>query len=114
MDWQKGKWPLVKGYQTIEDCGKLCLATKRCKAFHVADADKKSKTRFQCFLFGHKGVQPASGVPGACFGAKGKVTLSPQAKKRQEAEKEAKEKTKQQGEKKAEKKLKVDRRMESA
>jgi hypothetical protein len=87
LDWANGKWPVVKGFQTIEDCGKLCLGTKRCTAFHVGTASKLSKGKFQCYLFGHKGVKPASQVPGACFRAVGKVKLTKkaaEAKKRRE------------------------------
>jgi len=90
LDWASGKWPIVKGYQTVEDCGRLCLGTKRCTAFHTAQPAKRGKAgRYMCYLFGHKGVKPASGVPGLCYKASGKVRLTKKAaaakKKRDEA-----------------------------
>ncbi len=77
--WQGGRWPLVMGRHTIEDCGKLCLASKGCTAFHVADEDDG---RFDCFLFAHKDVAPASGVPGDCFTATGSIRPRKKKKKK--------------------------------
>ena len=63
--WTVKKWPVLKGYKTAQDCGEACAKRKCCTAFDVSDA-QADKT-FDCVLYGHKKVAPASGVPGTCY-----------------------------------------------
>ena len=65
--WQSKEWPKVKGFATIDDCGRMCVATKGCSAFHVASQKEGSSSEFECFLFGHKSVIPAVGLQGDCY-----------------------------------------------
>merc|ERR1711953_861525 len=65
--WQSKEWPKVKGFATIDDCGRMCVATKGGSAFHVASQKEGSSSEFECFLFGHKSVIPAAGLQGDCY-----------------------------------------------
>jgi len=65
--WQDKNWPKVKGFMSIDDCGRTCVATKGCTAFHAANQQEASPEDFECFLFGHKSVVPAAGLPGNCY-----------------------------------------------
>ncbi|TRY73635.1 hypothetical protein TCAL_03348 [Tigriopus californicus] len=62
--WQEGRWPILKGPQSVDSCGKVCLATQGCTGFHAAPASGKN---IDCIVFGHKSIIPASGVPGDCY-----------------------------------------------
>eukprot|EP00095_Tigriopus_kingsejongensis_P011320 maker-scaffold1444_size41037-snap-gene-0.7 protein:Tk11320 transcript:maker-scaffold1444_size41037-snap-gene-0.7-mRNA-1 annotation:"sarcalumenin isoform x2" len=62
--WQDRGWPKLRGSKTLEECGKICLSTQGCTAFHVAP---EKANQIDCILFGHKSVVPASGVPGDCY-----------------------------------------------
>lgn len=65
--WQSKDWPKVKGFTSVDGCGRLCVATRGCTAFHSASLKEGSKTEFECFLFGHKSVIPAAGLAGNCY-----------------------------------------------
>merc|ERR1711892_1388782 len=83
--WQNKGWPKVKGFATIDDCGRMCVGTKGCSAFHAA-SPKEGTDEFECFLFGHKSVIPAIGLAGDCYTvSKGSVggskLVKPQKKK---------------------------------
>jgi len=65
--WQENGWPKVKGFLSIDECGAKCVGTRGCTAFHTAYPKEGSKKLFECFLFGHKSVVPASGLPGNCY-----------------------------------------------
>jgi len=65
--WQEAGWPKVKGYVSVDACGSMCVSTKGCTAFHTAFPKEGSKNEFECFLFGHKSIIPASGLPGNCY-----------------------------------------------
>jgi hypothetical protein len=74
--WQENGWPQVKGFVSVDKCGQLCVATKGCTAFHVASPKGEGEQIFECFLFGHKSVVPASGLAGNCYTvAKGSSTM---------------------------------------
>jgi len=62
--WQENNWPKSKGLLSVEDCGRVCTQIKGCTAFHSAGS--KDATA-ECFLFGHKSIVPASGLPGNCY-----------------------------------------------
>ena len=75
--WQSKDWPKVKGFATIDECGRMCVATKSCSSFHIASQKEDSRNEFECFLFGHKSVIPAVGLPGDCYTvSKGSVGTS--------------------------------------
>ena len=58
--WQGGKWPVVKGPQSLQDCANSCKKKPGCVAFDLSPpAD--AKKRLHCNLYGHKDPQPASG-----------------------------------------------------
>ena len=57
----------MKGFLSIDECGAKCVGTRGCTAFHTAYPKEGSKKLFECFLFGHKSVVPASGLPGNCY-----------------------------------------------
>ena len=67
VGWQENGWPKVKGFVSLDECGSLCVATKGCTAFHVGYPKEGSKDKFECFLFGHKSVVPATGLIGNCY-----------------------------------------------
>ena len=84
--WQSKDWPKVKGFATIDDCGRMCVATKSCSSFHIASQKEGSSTEFECFLFGHKSVIPAVGLPGDCYTvSKGSVRSSKMVNKKSQA-----------------------------
>ena len=60
-EWQSGKWPIVKGSISAQDCANSCATKKGCTAF---DLSEKEGSKFSCFLYGHKDVEPASGLKG--------------------------------------------------
>ena len=92
--WQSPEWPKVKGFTTIDNCGRLCVATKGCSAFHAASQKEGSATEFECFLFGHKSVIPAAGLTGDCYTvSKGSVGSSNMVKTKR-TQKQTKEKKK--------------------
>jgi len=65
--WQDGGWPKTRGFISLDDCGRQCLAVEGCTAFHAAAAKEGSKDEFECFLFGHKSVVAARGLVGNCY-----------------------------------------------
>jgi len=65
--WQAKGWPKVKGFATIDDCGRMCVGTNGCSAFHSASPKEGTDDEFECFLFGHKSVIPAIGLIGDCY-----------------------------------------------
>ena len=69
-EWQSEKWPIVKGQIKAQDCANSCAAKKGCTAF---DLSEKVGNKFTCFLYGHKDVEPASGVKGHCYTYKGQL-----------------------------------------
>merc|ERR1719334_143718 len=80
--WQDKNWPKVKGFMSIDDCGRTCVSTRGCTAFHAANQQDDSPEEFECFLFGHKSVIPAIGLPGNCYTvAKGSADVSKSAPK---------------------------------
>ena len=92
--WQSPEWPKVKGFTTIDNCGRFCVATKGCSAFHAASQKEGSATEFECFLFGHKSVIPAAGLTGDCYTvSKGSVGSSNMVKTKR-TQKQTKEKKK--------------------
>ena len=73
--WTFSKWPIPKGRLTNQACAEECARKKGCTAYDISMA---SKGKFDCLLYGHKAVVPASGVsklPAKCFVLKGS-TLS--------------------------------------
>ena len=66
-EWQSGKWPIVKGSISAQDCANACAAKKGCTAF---DLSKKAGKKFNCHLYGNKtnralvvaGVQDADSI----------------------------------------------------
>ena len=69
--WTFQKWPIPKGRLTLEDCAEECAKKKGCTAFDVSE---QQKDKFDCLLYGHKGVVPATGVsklPAKCYVLKG-------------------------------------------
>ena len=67
-DWQSGNWPVVKGSISAQECANACAAKKGCTAF---DLSSKVGSKFNCFLYGHKDVEPASAIKGHCYTYKG-------------------------------------------
>ena len=59
------KWPAVKGFLSAQGCADACARKKGCTAFDLSE-QQPDKT-FDCTLYGHKKVEPASGVPGNCY-----------------------------------------------
>eukprot|EP00096_Caligus_rogercresseyi_P016521 TRINITY_DN920_c0_g1_i3.p1 TRINITY_DN920_c0_g1~~TRINITY_DN920_c0_g1_i3.p1 ORF type:complete len:1395 (-),score=386.10 TRINITY_DN920_c0_g1_i3:125-4309(-) len=69
-NWQSpsGSWPKVMGLLSPEACKDICEETKGCTAFDLSPSgEKKEEELFNCYLFGHKDVVPASAVPGNCI-----------------------------------------------
>ena len=62
--WTNKKWPVVKGYTSPRQCAEECAKKKGCKAFDLSSPQNNS---FDCVLYGHTKVVPASGVPGNCY-----------------------------------------------
>ena len=80
--WQENGWPQVKGFLSVDECGRLCVASKGCTAFHVASPKGEGEKVYECFLFGHKSVVPASGLAGNCYTvAKGSSVLVKSARR---------------------------------
>ena len=73
LNWQtmRGKWPIDKGMKSLKECFKECKSTGGCTAFDIRDPDETKK--YNCFLFGHKDVSPASGLSGTCYKMTGKI-----------------------------------------
>ena len=65
--WQDKDWPQLKGFQSLDKCGKECVKTDGCTAFHAAGAKEGTDDQFECFLFGHKSVIAARGLVGNCY-----------------------------------------------
>merc|ERR1711936_1110120 len=65
--WQDKDWPQLKGFLSLDNCGKECVKTDGCTAFHAAGAKEGSSDQFECFLFGHKSVIAARGLVGNCY-----------------------------------------------
>ena len=63
--WQRGVWPIAKGFKSKKKCAEACARTKNCMGFDLSDETDKHK--FKCFLYGDRRLAPASGVPGECF-----------------------------------------------
>merc|ERR1712088_128032 len=65
--WQDKDWPQLKGFLSLDNCGKECVKTDGCTAFHAAGAKEGDSDKFECFLFGHKSVIAARGLVGNCY-----------------------------------------------
>jgi len=66
--WQEQGWPKIKGFISLDQCGKECVKTEGCTAFHAAASQEgKEADLFECFLFGHKSVVAAKGLVGNCY-----------------------------------------------
>jgi len=66
--WQSKEWPKVKGFLSVDDCGRSCVGTRGCTAFHAAPVPTSpGQDKLECFLFGHKSVIPAAGLAGNCY-----------------------------------------------
>ena len=63
--WTFKKWPAVKGFLSAQGCADACARKKGCTAFDLSE-QQPDKT-FDCTLYGHRKVEPASGVPGNCY-----------------------------------------------
>ena len=63
--WQRGVWPIARGFKSRKACAEACAKTKNCMGFDLSD--ETDKERFKCFLYGDRRLAPASGVPGECF-----------------------------------------------
>ena len=63
--WQRGVWPIAKGFKSKKGCAEACARTKNCMGFDLSGETDKEK--FKCFLYGDRRLSPASGVPGECF-----------------------------------------------
>ena len=63
--WTFKKWPVLKGFKSAQDCAEACAKRKGCTAFDLSDAQPDQT--FDCALYGHPKVAPASGVPGTCY-----------------------------------------------
>ena len=86
--WQSKDWPKVKGFTSIDNCGKLCVSTRGCTAFHMASFKEGSDKEQECFLFGHKSVIPAAGLAGNCYTvSKGSVSINKMVKSKPKKEK---------------------------
>lgn len=60
-------WPKGMGYQTPEECSKLCSADSGCTGFDIARKGKDDG-KFDCFLFGNNPIIPENGAKDAhCF-----------------------------------------------
>ena len=57
--WTFLNWPIPKGRLTNEDCAEQCAKKKGCTAYEIS---MEHKGKFDCLLFGHKGVVPTTGV----------------------------------------------------
>ena len=65
--WQDKDWPQTKGFISLDNCGRECVKTDGCTAFHAAGLKEGTKDKFECFLFGHKSVIAAKGLVGNCY-----------------------------------------------
>ena len=63
--WTSKKWPVIKGILKAKACAEACARRKGCTAFDLSE-EQEDRT-FECGLYGHKKIQPASGVPGNCY-----------------------------------------------
>ena len=74
--WTFKKWPVLKGFKTAQGCAEACARRKGCTAFDVSDSQPDNT--FDCALYGHVKVAPASGVPGTCYVLSDKPGAVPQ------------------------------------
>ena len=65
--WQDKDWPKMKGFISLDDCGRECVRSDGCTAFHAASSKEGTTDIFECFLFGHKSVIAAKGLVGNCY-----------------------------------------------
>ena len=63
-NWTSNKWPVLKGFTSPRQCAEECAKKRGCKAFDLSNPEDNS---FDCVLYGHAKVVPASGVPGNCY-----------------------------------------------
>ena len=63
--WTYGKWPILRGFRTAQDCAEICSRTRGCTAFDLSDEQDDGK--FDCTLYGHEKLLVASGVVGTCY-----------------------------------------------
>merc|ERR1719193_2555180 len=63
--WAFKKWPVLRGFTSAKGCAEACARKKGCTAFDLSE--RQEDNTFDCALYGHKKVQPASGVPGNCY-----------------------------------------------
>lgn len=71
--WTFQHWPIPKGRLSNQDCAEECAKKKGCTAY---DVSMEHKGKFDCLLYGHKGVVPALGVsslPAKCYVLKGSI-----------------------------------------
>merc|ERR1712198_688100 len=64
--WQDNGFPKDVGKKNVQECSTSCQKTKGCSAFDLSNEENK---KFDCLLFGHKHVIPASSqsMSGACY-----------------------------------------------
>jgi hypothetical protein len=63
--WQSTGWPVDKGPKTLKECAEACENTRDCSAFDLSNGEKKKL--FNCLLFRHAKVVPASALDGGCY-----------------------------------------------
>jgi hypothetical protein len=63
-NWQGKKWPVLRGFRTLQECANACKKKKGCTSFDTSSPDG---SKFDCMLYGHKNAIPAPGVPGECY-----------------------------------------------
>ena len=64
-NWTHKKWPVLKGFTSPRQCAEACARKRGCKAFDLSNIQQDNS--FDCVLYGHSKVVPASGVPGNCY-----------------------------------------------
>merc|ERR1712106_831308 len=63
--WTFKKWPVLKGFLSPRQCAEECAKKKGCSAFDLSEL--QADNTFDCALYGHKKVEPASAVNGNCY-----------------------------------------------
>merc|ERR1712106_316041 len=73
--WTFKKWPVLKGFLSPRQCAEECAKKKGCSAFDLSEL--QADNTFDCVLYGHVKVSPASGVPGTCYALSDKPGVVP-------------------------------------
>ena len=73
-NWTSNKWPVLKGLIPPRQCAEECAKKKGCKAFDLSNMQEND---FDCVLYGHNKIVPASGVPGNCYALSEKEGVVP-------------------------------------